>query len=109
MNNDQLYELHAQICQALANPTRLKLIDCFRDGEKRVIDLADELGIPQATVSRHLSVMRQMGVVQSRRYGQSVFYRLGSKKITSAYDTMHKFAIEYLERNAKLIQTSINN
>ena len=109
MNNDQLYELHAQICQALANPTRLKLIDRFRSGEKRVVDLSDELDIPQATVSRHLSVMRQLGVVQARRDGQSVYYRLGSKKITTAYDTMHQFAIEYLERNANLIQMSTNN
>ena len=109
MNSDELYELHARICQTLANPTRLKLIDCFRSGEKRVMDLSEELDIPQATVSRHLAVMRQMGVVQARRKAQSVYYKLSSAKITTAYDTMHQFAIEYLERNAKLAQMNTNN
>jgi ArsR family transcriptional regulator len=104
MNDDQLYELHAQICQALANPTRLKLVDCFRNGEKRVVELSDELGIPHATVSRHLAIMRQLGVVITRRDGQSVYYSLSSPKITTAYDTMHKFAMEYLEKSAKLLK-----
>jgi ArsR family transcriptional regulator len=104
MNDDQLYELHSKIFQILANPARLKLIDCFRDGEKRVVDLSDELGISHATTSRHLAVMRQLGVVIARRDGQSVYYSLSSPKITTAYDTMHNFAIEYLEKSAKLLK-----
>jgi ArsR family transcriptional regulator len=105
MNRDELYELHARICQTLANPTRLKIIDGFRNGEQRVTDLADALHAPQSTVSRHLAVMRQAGVVQARREGQSVYYSLSSSNITTAYDTMHKFAIEYLEKNSALIQS----
>lgn len=104
MASDQLYELHAKICRALAHPKRLRIVDSLREKEKCVGDLVDELDIPQATISRHLASMRQLGVVVDRRDGQNVFYRLASQKIITAYDTMHQFAMEYLSTRGKLMQ-----
>jgi len=104
MVEDQLYELHAKICRTLAHPRRLKIIDSLREGEKCVSDLVRELEIAQATISRHLASMRHLGVVIDRRDGQNVYYRLASPKIIMAYDTMHQFAMEYLQSRVELMQ-----
>ena len=104
---DQLYDLHAQICRSLAHPRRLKIIDALREGEKCVNDLVEELGIAQATISRHLAPMRHLGVVLDRRDGQNVYYRLASPRIITAYDTMHQFAMEFLQSRIELMQAGI--
>ena len=104
MSEQQYYEVHARICKTLAHPSRLMLINALRDGEKNVNELAQELGIPQGTISRHLNYMRQWGVVLARREGQNVYYRLGSPKIITAYRIMHEFAMEYLEGRVELMR-----
>jgi ArsR family transcriptional regulator len=60
--------------KALADETRLRLLLRLREGEANVTDLSRELGVAQASVSKHLSTMRQVGLVQLRREGvQSVY------------------------------------
>ena len=103
MKDKKLYQIHADICQTLTNPTRLQIIDQLRDDEKSVTQLAEAMETPQGTVSRHLSVMRAKGVVIPRREGSSVYYSLGSPRILTAYDQMHQFATEYLLAQSKLL------
>ncbi len=102
MVNPRLYELHAGICQTLANPKRLEVIDRLRDGEKSVTELAEAMKISQANLSQHLSVMRQKGIVATRREGLNVYYRLGNSKITKACDLMRQVLLEHLEAGAEL-------
>jgi len=103
MKNTQLYQIHAEICRALTHSLRLEIIDFLRDGEKSVTQISIALQTPQGTVSRHLSVMRAKGVVVSRREGTNIYYRLGSHRISAAYDEMHQFAIEYLTSRSEMI------
>ena len=103
MKDKQTFQLHADICQALTHPIRLEIIDNLRGGEKSVTQLTVALEAPQGTVSRHLGVMRAKGVVVSRREGTSVYYRLGSPRISAAYDEMHRFAMEYLAAQTELL------
>ena len=67
MKDKQIFQLHADICQALTHPIRLEIIDNLRRGEKSVSQLAEALQVAQGTVSRHLSVMRTKRVVASGR------------------------------------------
>ncbi len=94
MKNKQLYEIHADICKALTHPLRLEILDNLRDGEKTVSQLVARLGVTQSAVSRHLAIMRSYGVVQTRRDGVRIFYRIGNAHIITAYDEMHTFALE---------------
>jgi ArsR family transcriptional regulator len=103
MKDKQIFQLHADICQALTHPIRLEIIDNLRGSEKSVTQLADALQAPQGTVSRHLSVMRTKGVIVPRREGTSVYYRLGSPRISAAYDEMHRFAMEHLTAQSELL------
>lgn len=87
MDDSLLYERRARICQVLADPKRLRLIDALRgDAEKSVGELADVLGATYPNVSQHLNVMRDAGLVTSRRDGTSVYYRLTYPQITQACD-----------------------
>jgi ArsR family transcriptional regulator len=67
MSEQQLYELHASICQTLSNPKRLEIITHLRDGERTVTELMDAMQISQANLSQHLGLMRQKGIVIARR------------------------------------------
>ena len=102
MADRQLYELHAAICQTLANPKRLEIIDRLRDGEIPVSELAEAMGISPANLSQHLAVMRQKGIVTTRREGLSVYYRLSNPKIIKACDLMRQVLLEHLEAGAAL-------
>ncbi len=101
MADSQLYELHASICQTLANPKRLEVIDRLRDGEQSVSELAEAMKISQANLSQHLAVMRQKGIVATRREGLNVYYRLSNPKIIKACDLMRQVLLEHLEAAAE--------
>jgi ArsR family transcriptional regulator len=104
MTDRQLYKLHAGICHTLANPKRLEIIDRLRGHELSVTELANALEISQANLSQHLALMRQKGIVTTRRNGLNVFYRLSSPKIIRACDLMRQVLLEHLESGAKIVR-----
>jgi DNA-binding transcriptional ArsR family regulator len=87
---NEMTRLHAHICKGLADPKRLMIIDLLRDGEVTVTDLVDALEIPQANVSQHLAVLRDKGLVSSRRDGQWAYYSLTSPKTVKAVDLLRE-------------------
>ncbi len=102
MTDRQIYKLHASICHTLANPKRLEIIDKLRTRELSVTALAEALEISQANLSQHLAIMRQRGIVTSRREGLNVFYKLNNPKIIQACDLMRQVLLEHLETAAEL-------
>ncbi len=62
--------------QALAEPNRLRIIQCLRTGSKNVTQLAKELNIEVVNVSHHLSVLREAGLVRDQKRGRYVVYTL---------------------------------
>ncbi len=92
----EINELHARVCKALADPTRLLIINELRDGPRSVGEIADSLEISQPNASRHLALLRDRGVVTTRRVGNSVFYELTSPKIVRAVDLLREFMTEVL-------------
>jgi ArsR family transcriptional regulator len=107
MADRQLYKLHASICHILANPKRLEIIDTLRSGELPVNELAEALEISQANLSQHLAIMRQGGMVTTRREGLNVFYRLSNPKIIQACDLMRQVLLEHLEAGAELAREKL--
>ncbi len=104
MAERDLYVLHAGICQTLAHPKRLEVIERLREGEMSVTDLAEALDISQPNLSQHLTLMRQKGIVTTRREGLNVYYRLASPKIVKACDLMREVLVEHLEAGAALVR-----
>ncbi len=70
----------ARFFQALGDPTRLNILCLLRDGERTVGDLVEALGVPQPKVSRHLKVLREVGLVRAERDGRNVRCGLTTSK-----------------------------
>lgn len=98
----ELYELHARVCKAIADPKRLLLINEMRDGAKSVRDLCDAIGISQSNASQHLAVLRGRGLVRTQRTGNNVYYSLSSPKIVQAVDLLREFLAEDLAHRGTL-------
>jgi ArsR family transcriptional regulator len=97
-----LYKLKAELCKTFSDPKRLIIISELRGGEKSVGELVTELQIPQASVSRHLAILRHRGVVQARREGVSIFYSLTNPKIIEACDIVHEVLRDQMARNKEI-------
>jgi ArsR family transcriptional regulator len=92
----KVYELQADICQTLANPKRLQIVGLLKHGEVSVGEMVKAMGIPKANVSQHLSIMRQKGIIISRREGTTIYYTLASPKITEACSIMRDVLLSLL-------------
>jgi len=74
--NDDVFRQQARVLKALANESRLKIVDRLSRGECSVGELTDIIGSDPSTVSKHLAVLRLHGIVNDRREGNVVFYTL---------------------------------
>ncbi|MCL4475955.1 MAG: metalloregulator ArsR/SmtB family transcription factor [Nitrospirae bacterium] len=84
----ELLEFHAEFCKTFSNPKRLEILDLLKSGEMTVSALTGKLGVPKANVSQHLTVMRMMRILKTRRDGTNVYYRIANTKITQACSLM---------------------
>ncbi len=74
--NKQHYEARARVIRAMAHPSRLLIIDELNKGERCVCELTELVGSDTSTVSKHLSVMRNAGIVNDEKRGTMVYYSL---------------------------------
>ncbi|MBK7770818.1 MAG: winged helix-turn-helix transcriptional regulator [bacterium] len=99
----KLFELQAELCKTLANPKRLEILEILKEhSEISVNELAELLEIPKANTSQHLAVLRQAGVVATRKDGINVYYSLRSTKISEACSLTRQILLERLEANVGL-------
>ena len=101
--DDQVYALHASVCQTLANPTRLKILNALRDQEIPVAELARRTGTSMPNLSQHLAILRQRRVVVTRRQGVTIYYRIANQKILQAFDIMRDVLFEQLSEGRRLV------
>jgi len=94
--NDRIYSLHAAVCRALGHPTRMKLLDLLRDGEECVCRLAPKVGVTESHLSQILAILRRAGVVETRREGHSIFYRVRDERIFEVIDRMREILADQL-------------
>jgi DNA-binding transcriptional ArsR family regulator len=74
--SDELLNRIAEVLKAMADPTRLKILHSLHHGERCVSDILEIVGGSQANISKHLSVLKRAGLVDCRRDGLNVFYRI---------------------------------
>ncbi len=98
----ELHLLHEQVCDALGSPVRLMIFYALSSGARYVTDLAEELELPQSTVSRHLRVLRERGLVTAQREGPAVYYALADERVMQALDLMRSVLRDRLQRQAEI-------
>ena len=87
--------------QTLAEPTRLRILNLLREGERNVCELAQLCGYTAANVSRHLSLMTQQGFVERESRGTSVYYRIADPSVYALCDLVCDSIARQYERTAK--------
>ena len=98
----QFFKLQAEICKTLADSKRLMILHELREGEMSVGQLVANLGLPQANVSQHLAILRERGIVATRREGTTIYYSLAYPKIGEACDLVQEVLAEQLAHNQAL-------
>ncbi len=96
--------LHAQVCQGLADPKRILLLYALADGPRRVTDLAEALSLPQPTVSHHLKILRERGLVTATQEGTAVYYALADERVIQALDLLRDVLRDQLALQADLAE-----
>ncbi len=104
--DDRIYELHASVCQILANPTRLKILNALRDREMAVAELARRVGTSMPNLSQHLAILKARRVVLTRREGVTIYYRIANPKILRAFDIMRQVLFEQLSEGRRLVRAA---
>jgi ArsR family transcriptional regulator len=82
VRSDPVYVLKAQLFRALGHPVRIRILELLLDGERTVGDLQAALSLDSSGTSQHLTALRQQGVLESRRAGTSVYYRIRDPRVT---------------------------
>lgn len=85
---DDLAELIARRFRAMAEPARIKLLDRLRDGETTVNDLAEATDASQQSVSKHLMLLAEAGILARRRDGNRVYYRIADEGVLELCDSL---------------------
>lgn len=98
--------LHAQMCQGLADPTRILILYYLADSPRRVTELAEMLEARQPTVSHHLKVLRDRGLVTATREGNAVRYDLRDRRIIEALDLLRAVMADMLADQARLVSAA---
>jgi ArsR family transcriptional regulator len=103
---EELYLLQAEFCKGMAHPKRIQILTVLKGGEKTVNDLSRLTGIPQANVSQHLSILRQLDIVNTRRDGSSVYYSIADHRVVEACELVRKSIGERLRRSRAVLEVT---
>jgi DNA-binding transcriptional ArsR family regulator len=101
---DRLYGQYARIGKALGNPARLEILELLAQGERTVESLTQELGLSTANTSQHLQVLRGAGLVDSRRSGLFIHYRLADDSIVQLSTAIRTVAQRRLADFERLVR-----
>ncbi len=104
-----LYEQFAHIGKALASPHRLELLDVLSQGERSVEALAEETGMSVANASQHLQTLRMARLVETRRAGVSIYYRLASDHVSELWLKLRTCGEEHLAEVDQLVTTFLQD
>lgn len=96
------YEVRARILQALAHPTRLLLMDVLRQREVCVCDLTGLVGADQSTVSKHLAILRNAGLIESRKEGPMNLYRARCVCLDGFFDCVERVLRDNLKTQQRV-------
>ncbi len=100
----ELSLFHAEVCQALADTTRITILYELGDSARCVSELVEALDQPQPTVSRHLKTLRDRGMVHAERQGAQVVYSLVDRRVIDALDLLRAVMGEIITNRSRLAQ-----
>jgi ArsR family transcriptional regulator len=101
---ESMRQFKAGIFQALAHPTRVGIIEQLRLGELSVGQLCEKLDIEQANASQHLAILRSKHLVETRKDGNQIFYRLRDPLLGDALEALRKYFLAHLNEALAMLR-----
>jgi len=98
----KIFQMQCDICKALGHPLRLAIVDRLKQGETAAADLIADLEISKANLSKHMALLAHGGIIDSRRDGRQIFYRLLDPEIYEACSIMRSVLYRRLKQGEKL-------
>ncbi|HEX3736873.1 MAG TPA: metalloregulator ArsR/SmtB family transcription factor [Solirubrobacterales bacterium] len=98
-----LQRLEADFFRALGHPARVRVVESLRDGEMTVGDIQAELGIDSSGTSQHLASMRRQGILEARKEGTSVYYRVRDPRVFQLLESARQVIGSHLEEASALL------
>jgi ArsR family transcriptional regulator len=100
----EVSRLEADLCFALADPTRILMLYSLNEKPRYVAELTVELNITQSTTSRHLKILRERGLVRTTREGTNIRYELNDQRLIEALDLLRAVMRDRIAYHANLIE-----
>lgn len=101
---EELELLHSNICQAVGDPKRIQILYALHEQPRHVSALAEALNAPQPTISRHLALLRERGIVETERNGTMVIYRLADPRMIEAIEIMRQVLRDAMARRTSVFE-----
>lgn len=98
-----IHQVKAEFFRTLGHPARVRALELLKDGEMTVGDLQAELGLDSSGASQHLSAMRRQGILESRKEGTSVFYRVRDPRVFQMLESARQVIGSHLEEANALL------
>jgi DNA-binding transcriptional ArsR family regulator len=95
--------LHRYVCEGIGDPKRLRLLYLLAEHPSNVTELTEALGAAQPTVSHHLRILRERGLVTAEREGTSIYYSLSDPRILVAIEMMRGFVADLVRQRASVV------
>src|SRR6185312_5777265 len=99
---DMVFKIKADFLKGLAHPLRLQIIEYLKDKESSVGKLVEALGVEQSNLSRHLAVLREVGILQARQEKTTVYYSINDPGIFKVLRSISEMLMKKLRRSEKL-------
>ncbi|MGQ9513114.1 ArsR/SmtB family transcription factor [Thermodesulfitimonas sp.] len=98
----KVWEMAAGVLRALGHPLRLKIVEFLREGERCVCEIIPAVGAGQSVVSKHLLVLRQAGILEARKRGLRVIYRIRDPAVLELCDLAREVVLRRVRELAGL-------
>ena len=103
ISEQEIELLHRYVCEGVGDPKRLMLLYLVSQQPRNVTELTEMLDVAQPTVSHHLKILRERGLVTAERDGTSIYYSLGDPRILEAMNIMRSFVADLLAERANVL------
>ena len=103
-SSNEIFERQARICKAFAHTGRLQILDQLGSGEKGISDLQNALGISKTGMSQHISILKSVGVIRTRRNGKQIYCSLAMPEVKQACQLIRKVLHAQITGSHRLLQ-----
>jgi DNA-binding transcriptional ArsR family regulator len=101
---NSMRQFKASIFQALSHPTRVAIVEYLSEGELSVSQLCEKIGVEQANASQHLAVLRNKHLVETRKEGNQIFYRLRHPLMGEVLEKMREYFFAHLNEAMEILR-----